>query len=202
MKRLLLILPLMIVVFSCATIDINSFLLSEPTSQYKEILVLFSNAEEEFYEWNEENYHYTIMGRVNNLDQSRFRQRFMKELQTQLAPTKFQSVESFFPLQKVIQFDEFMSRIEDTNIEAILLVNTRGFWNNELVLDGDVYLQPNAEYHCFLIDKNALENVWMAKVGTYGHSLNTHAGLQNRFISQLGKELYSKNLIAKPRFSN
>lgn len=198
MKRSILIAPLLLAIFSCATIDINSFMVGEPTSQYNEILVLFSNAEDEFYEWNEENYQYTLNGRFNNLDQARLRERLSKEMQNKLRPTRIRTVEEFFPLHKPISYEVFMSRLDNTQIEAILIVNTRGFWNNELVLEGSVYHQPNAEYHCFLLDRNGMEKIWMAKVGTYGHSLNTHSGLQNRFIEELGKDLYAKKLIKKP----
>lgn len=202
MKRPIILLPLISALFSCATIDMNSFMVGEPTSLYGEILVLFTNAEDEFYEWNEENYQFTLMGRANNLDQAKFRERLTKEMRIQLRPTRIRSVEDYFPIQKPIPFEDFMSRLEKTHVEAILVVNTRGFWNTDLVLDGSVYQQPNAEYHCFLIDRNGMEKVWMAKVGTYGHSLNTHIGLQNRFIYQLRKELYAKNLIAKPLNGN
>jgi hypothetical protein len=202
MKRSILLPLLLVVIYSCATIDINSFMMGEPTSQYGEILVMFTNAVDEFYEWNEENYNYTLMGRVNNLDQARMRERLTKEMQSQFLPTRIRSIEEIIPIQKPIPFEDFMIKLYRTNIDAILLVNTRGFWDNELVLDGSVYLQPNAEYHCFLIDRNGMEKVWMAKVGTYGHSLNTHRGLQSRFIYQLSKELSAKNLIKRPSHNN
>ncbi|WP_194775452.1 hypothetical protein [Pararhodonellum marinum] len=202
MKRPIILLPLMLALFSCATIDMNSFMVGEPTSLYSEILVLFTDAEDEFYEWNEENYQYTLMGRINSLDKARLRERLTKEMRSQLMPTRIRSVEDFFPIQKLLPYEEFMSRLEATQVEAILVVNTRGSWNTELFLDGEVYHQPNAEYHCFLIDRNGMEKVWMAKVGTYGHSLNTHSGLQNRFIQHLGKELHAKNLINKPVYGN
>ncbi|HSI75709.1 MAG TPA: hypothetical protein VK957_07435 [Lunatimonas sp.] len=172
----------------------NSYMLGEPT-RYSEILVLFTNAKDEFIEWNEENYEYTLMGRINNLDQARLRKRLTEEIRNQLIRTRIRSVEDYFPLQKHISFEDFMSGLDNTKIDAILVVNTRGFWNNDLILDGTVYKQPNAEYHCFLIDRNESEKVWMAKVGTYGHSLNTHSGLQNRFVQHLGRELNAKNLI-------
>ncbi len=190
----MLLLPLMLVLASCATINMNSYMLGEP-KRYGEILVLFTNSEDEFFEWDEENYEYTLMGRINNLDQARLRERLTEEMRNQLIRTRIRSVEDYFPLQKLISFDDFMSGLDNTKIDAILVVNTRGVWNTDRIVDGNTQRQPNAEYHCFLIDRNELEKIWMAKVGTYGHSLNNHKGLQNRFVQHLGRELDSKNLI-------
>ncbi|EOZ96140.1 hypothetical protein A33Q_2733 [Indibacter alkaliphilus LW1] len=197
MKKLLLILPALLLLASCATVNINSHQLTNSPKKYDSLLVVMTTAEDLFYEWNEENYQYVFFGKFNDLDNDAIRKSMSNSLRRQFHPNKLLFVNDFFPIHKPIPFEEFNSTLQKLNFDAILLVHTRAQWLQEDISDGDMIYRPNTDKHVFLIDGQSFDTVWMGKVRGYGSPLNDFQDLYNRFSKNLAMDLHQKGFIEK-----
>ncbi|MBS9522538.1 hypothetical protein KIH41_07235 [Litoribacter ruber] len=186
---------------SCATVNLNSHLL-DPDSQgmkYQRILLLYSDSEEMFYDWDEENYNYVLYGKFNSLAQEKFRRDLGQSISRNLAGTRIFSADQFFAIHRPVSYQDFMNKLSEIDVDGILVVNARAIYQDEVFIDGDSVFRSNMEFQCFLIDKNNLSNVYLAQIGAHGAPIHSSMNVMDRFASNLGKDLHAKGLISNPR---
>ncbi|WP_143962350.1 hypothetical protein [Litoribacter populi] len=201
MKKSLLLVPLLFLAFACATVNVNSHLLdpNAQTLRYSSVLLLYSDSEEMFYDWDEENYNYVLYGQFNSLAQEKFRRDLGQSISRNLQGTKVHSADQYFAIHRPVSYQDFMNKLAEIDVEAILLVNARAIYQEEVFIDGDSVFRSNMEFQCFLIDKEDLSNVYLAQIGAHGAPIHSSMNVMDRFASNLGKDLYGKGLISNPR---
>lgn len=196
MKTLLSISAL-ILLASCATVNINSHQLTNTPVKYESLLVMMTHAEDLFYEWDEENYQHVFFGKFNDLDNDAQRKSMGNSLRRQFHPNRLLFVNDYFPVHKLISYEDFGSTLQELDFDAILLVHTRAQWLQEDISDGDLILRPNTDKHVFLIDGQSQETVWMGKVRGYGSPMNDFSDIYNRFSKNLAQNLHQQGFIGK-----
>jgi len=200
MKQVFLIVFAIGVFSSCATVNINGYMVDDQVrgTRYGSILLLYSDSEELFYEWDEESYNFVFHAKFNDLDRVQYRkgltQQFIKSFQN----TRIYSADNFFPIHKPIPYEDFMQKLEEIEVDAIMVVQNRASWQSEVIIDGTTHHRPNVEYHFFLLDKSSLTNVWMANLGAYGAAVHNNSSLYSRMTRSLNKELREKRLVNNP----
>lgn len=196
MKKIILVCSVLAMFSSCITVNLNGHKLTEDVKQYDSLLLIFTDSDDTFFEWNEENYNYVINTRFNGLDQERNREKFAYHIRKYFNGTKIFNASQVFPLHKPIDYADFMHQIENINFDAILLVHSKGEWIHERVSDGDTVTKLNAEYHIFLIDKYDYQNVWIAKSDAVGSGgWNQFSDLYERISMDLASKLKENGFI-------
>lgn len=199
MRKLLFSVPALLLLASCATVNIHSQKLSQDTNTYKSFLVLQTTAEDIFYEWNEENYQYILFGRFNDLDHDQDRKMLANSLKRFMHPIQLRFANEFFPIHRPIPYEDFMETVEKLDHEGILLVHTREKWVDEEYTDSGRITRPNSEYHVFILDREKMDMVWLGKSRASGAMVNDFQDLYNAFSRELAKDLHLNGLIQKTR---
>lgn len=198
MMKSILVLLFSILISSCVSVNMTGYQVSEDVKNFNSLLVVFSDSDQTFYQWDEENYDFVINTRFNSLDQDRNRKAFANTLQKNLNKTKIVSANNIFPIHKPISYADFNQQLTNLEVDGILLVHTKGQWIQETVIDGDTVTKPNAEWHIFLIDKADMQNIWIGKSGAYGSAFNNFSDLYEKISKEIGSSLSAKGFINKP----
>lgn len=198
MKKSTLVFLFAILMSSCVSVNMTGYQVSDDVKKFSSLLVIFSDSDQTFYQWDEENYDYVINTRFNSIDQDRNRKVFANALQKNLNKTKIVTANSVFPIHKPISYAEFNHKLKELEVDGILLVHTKGQWIQETVVDGDTVTKPNAECHIFLLDKSDMQNMWIAKSEAFGSAINNFADLYQKISKEIGSSLSAKGFINKP----
>jgi len=201
MKKLLLI-----IVYGaftgCATSHINYQVINPPDHFYKNILVLYIEGELNFFELDEETYQKELIGRYNNLENIEYRQHLEQSLSRNInrLSTKITKSSHVYPLNQRVSYTEFLEKIENEQVEAILLVNLDKYWYETSSSfnshTGEYYQdsEPNASYLFYLIDVKTLKPVCMG----VSRILGLWAGydtLTNKFALSIARTLHRQKFV-------
>ncbi len=198
MRKTTFVVFLLFAISSCVSVNLSGHKISEESKKFKSLLVVFSDSDQTFYQWDEENYDLVINTRFNNLDDEKYRNIFGKALQSKLSNTRLLFADKLFQIHKPISYAGFNQQLAHLEVDGILLVHTKGQWIQESVIDGDTVTKPNAEWHIFLIDKADMQNMWIGKSGAYGSAFNNFSDLYEKMSKEIGSSLSAKGFINKP----
>ena len=198
MKRLLIIILFGWLAQSCISARINSHQMVQQPERFNQLLLLVTDSDNIFYEWNEDNYNAVLLGQFNSMDGFDLRKRIHNQLQMHLNTVKIIPADQKFDIHKLVSMDEFILNINDLEYDGILLVHTRALWREDVVINGDSYSNPRSEFHVFLMDKDLFEKQYMAKMSVDGSAINSFNNLFSRFSRELAKDLSNKGFILRP----
>lgn len=198
MKKLLIFSFVVLLMQSCISARINSHKLVENTKKYEKLLLLITDAENVFYQWDDENFNAVINGRFNDMDGLDRRRILGNNLQKQMPMVKILPADRQFDIHKLVSLDEFMNKVSDLDFDAVLLVHTRGLWREEVVMGGDSRFSPKSEFHIFLMDRNLFDNQYIAKINVDGSPNNSFEDLFDRLAKELATDLGNKGFIGSP----
>jgi hypothetical protein len=195
MKKLLILSITALLMQSCISARINSHKLVENPGQYEKLLLMITDSENVFYQWDEENFNAVINGRFNDMDGLDRRRILGNNLQKHMPMIKILPADRQFDIHKLVSMDEFMNKISGLDFDGVLLLHTRGLWKEEVVIGGDSRLSPKSEFHVFLMDRNLFENQYMAKINVDGSPNNSFENLFDRLAKELATDLSNKGFI-------
>lgn len=198
MKRLLIIILFAWLAQSCISARINSHQMVQQPERFHKLLLVVSDSENVFYEWNEDNYNAVILGQFNSMDGLDLRNRIHSQLQRHLNTVKFIPADEKFAVHKLVSLDEFILTVNELDYDGILFIHTRALWSEQVVINGDSYSNPRSEFHIFLMDKDLFENQYIAKMSVDGSAINSFNNLFSRFSRELAKDLSDKGFILRP----
>lgn len=198
MKKLLVFFLVVLLMQSCISARINSHKLVENSGQYEKLLLLITDAENVFYQWDDENFNAVINGRFNDMDGLDKRRILGNNLQKHMPMVKIIPADRQFDIHSLVSLDEFMNKVSDLDFDAVLLLHTRGLWREEVVIGGDSRLSPKSEFHIFLMDRNLFDNQYIAKINVDGSPNNSFDDLFDRLAKELSTDLGNKGFIESP----
>lgn len=199
MKKFLIFSLFALLIQSCITSRINSHKLVDQAGRYNKLLLLITDSEQDFYEWNQENFDYVIYSRFNHLDTDYERKVIGNALQRNIRPTIIVPADKAFTIHSEVSYADFMNTLNYLEYDAVLLVQIKGLWKEQRIREGDSYFVPRSEFHVFLIDKQRFKNQYLAKINVDGGSgWNNFEEIFSRFSRELAKDLSDKGFILRP----
>jgi hypothetical protein len=201
MKNLLYALGLLLL-SGCSIASIKSFKKQGRQQPYSRILVLLTDSDIHLTSLDSATYEAHIRNHFNSLDNARYTAQLERTLVRNLESkgTIIIKASDMFPVNDDISYDTFIQQLNRSNIQGVLLVSLRDYWQSGamLVQSGQITTvsqEPNASFNCYLVDRVSNQPVWMSHVvvnGIYAgyDTLNNH--MARRVSSALirGKYIY------------
>jgi len=149
-------------------------------------LILFIEHKDEIPRLDEEFYNKALKGKFNNLEHERFRNHLADVAWDTFFPVMSFDYRNIFEVHQDYTYEEFKTRLEQPNLEYILLVNMK---NNDAI--GDV-LRRN--FQVYLFDKNQGPPIWT------GFGYNNPGNLirkatARRLLNRIKKDLIAERII-------
>lgn len=195
----------MLLLTACATSSHNSVLKIAEEKPFNRILVVLTDDELKLTTFDSAFYVNHVQGHFNTLEDIRFRGQLERTIQRNLESKGTVVIKSsdVFPINDAIGYSTFQKSLTDLQINAILLINLRGYWttlhtNN----DGNVTSEPNASFNSYLIKTSNEEIVWMGHTvirGIYAGFDTLNNSLARKIAASLRKEklIYPADPITK-----
>ncbi len=190
MKKLF-VYPLLLLVFGCATVNMNSQKLTEEKNFYNRYLVVFVESQDDFRRWDFDNYEHVIMNQFNHLENIRFRGQLFRSLKRNLAPAVVLDTDELFPVHNEVSYMEFKDAIEQSGVDAILFVHLKTYY--EVFLGSTS--EPRAVVNSFLIETKNYENVWVSNAFLRGELYAGYDVLNNHYARKISKALRQEGLL-------
>jgi hypothetical protein len=149
-------------------------------------LVLFIEYKDEIPRLDEEFYNKALKGKFNNLEHERFRNHLADVAWDTFFPVMSFDYRNIFEVHQGYTYEEFKTRLEQPNLEYILLVNMK---NNDAI--GDV-LRRN--FQVYLFDKSQEQPVWTG-FGYHNPGSLIRRATARRLLNRIKKDLVSEGII-------
>lgn len=193
MRRLVtyLFLPFL---FSCATSSISTKNLNNSKRNYSKIITCIVDQPLTIHVFDSAFYNSSVKEHFNNLGNLQVRKQMERTLKRNLESALNEIVPSsdLFMVNEVTIYNEFKERVEKAGVKAILLINEESSWDTPGYTKVGQSIQysgePNTAFHCYLIDAETGEIVWLGRCVVRG----IYAGydtLNNTLARKLAKKL-------------
>lgn len=191
---------------ACATAHIASEVKAETAGPLKKILILTTEADYDFIMLDSASYNQNIRGNFNNIENTIFRKQLEKSVQQNLGSSFTSAVKSsdIFEINTIISYADFIKKIEELEVDGILLINLVDYWNttstiitntSQTSIETKTDEEPNASYNCYLLNTPGKEIIWLAQVVVNGQFAGYDV-LNNRLSAKLKNRLTKDRLIA------
>lgn len=161
-SQLLLFLIVSLLFVSCFTPRASySKKVSEPSKPIGNFLILYSVLHDDLLDLGEQNYNTYLNGKFNNLEDKGFRDNLVNKFLELGSGTDYREIFEDF---RAYDFSEFNNRLQDKEVEFILLVTQKSYVHNEELSD-------IIKYQVYLFELGKEEPIWVS----YGFS-NVFAG--------------------------
>lgn len=149
-------------------------------------LILFIEYKDEIPRLDEEHYNKALKGKFNNLEHQRFRDHLTDVAWDTFFPVMSFDYRNIFEIHQDYSFEEFKARLDQPNLEYVLLINMK---NNDAI--GDV-LRRN--FQVYLFDKSQQQPIWT------GFGYNNPGNLirkatARRLLNRIKKDLIAEGII-------
>ena len=180
--------------FSCATASISTQNLNNSRRNYSKILTCIIDKPLTMFAFDSMFYNESVKEHFNNLGNLQVRNQMERTLKRNLGSAWNEIVPSsdLFVVNERTEYKEFRERIEKAGVKAILLINEESSWETpEYTMVGQSIQysgEPNTAFHCYLIDAQTGELVWLGRCVVRG----IYAGydtLNNTLARKLAKKL-------------
>ncbi len=196
-----LTLPLLLA--GCAMGNLSSTVVGDDHSSYQRLLPVFVGEKMDLSGLDRDTYDAYLKGKFNSFRDSRLRKQIEESLIRNLADKKTIVAQSslIFEHNEPIAYEDFLKRLDHYEIDGILVVNLDDYWrtsrttyndeSNFVLYDED----PNAKFYCYLVDRDSLKPVWMARSKVSG-ILGGDQPLTFRLARKVAKDLRNNGFVA------
>lgn len=149
-------------------------------------LVLFIEYKDEILRLDEEYYNMALKGKFNNLEHQRFRDHLADLAWDTFFPVMSFDYRNIFEVHQDYSYEEFKARLDQPNLEYVLLINMK---NNDAI--GDV-LRRNFQVHLF--DKDHTQAIWTG----FGYHIPGNLirrTTARRLLNRIKKDLIAEGII-------
>ncbi len=199
MKNLLVCFFVVVLNFACVNSSINSVSNSwqgqKETFNFERMLLVITDSEHDFFEWNEDNYNHAILGRFNNLAGGTNRNLIGNSIQRYLPNTKLIPADRLFRTQDLVSLADFEMGIESTEFDAVLLVHTRELWSESVFMQDQMQLIPSSSYQVFVLDKQDFNKLFATQMRVNATNFNSFENLFDRFGRDLATNLGRRGFV-------
>lgn len=142
----------------CATSKITAVVNEPAAAPYSKVVVLLIENDLDFYQLDPISYDKNIQPSFNNLDLIDFRNQLLKTFARNLNSEGTELIKSndLYPVNTPVSFGDFTRKINESNAQAILLINLKAYWepgNSGIHRRKELTdTSPNALFTCYLID--------------------------------------------------
>jgi hypothetical protein len=188
---------------SCAVGNLSSSVVGEQHSFYQRLLPVFVGEKLDLSELDKTTYDAHFKGKFNSFRDSDLRKQIEESLIRYLADKKTIVAQSskLFESNEPIAYEDFLKRLDHYEIDGILVVNLDDYWRTSRTTssdDSNIVLydeDPNAKFYCYLVDRQSLKLVWMARSEVNG-VLGGNQPLTYTLARKVAKDLRSNGFIA------
>ncbi|MNS14775.1 hypothetical protein D3C72_463990 [compost metagenome] len=206
MKTIIGALGICFLLSGCATSSISTVSNDKAISPYNQILTLYTDAEFDFYQLDSVTYEQNFRRKINNLSDYDYRKQLEKTLRRNLNGNQTRIVKSteIFKVNEDIPYGEFKTKIQNAEVDAILIINMKNYWYSKSVKT-DIFGQPsvsedpNAAFLSYLYDVKSNKTVWMAKSVVSGMLYAGYETLNNMMARRVARKLSKGKYISEPQ---
>jgi hypothetical protein len=155
--------------FSCATSSISTKNLYNSKRSYGKILTCIVDQPLTLHVFDSAFYDASVKAHFNNLGNLQVRNQMERTLKRNLESVSNEIVKSsdLFVVNEMTNYKEFKDRIEKAGVKAILLINEEYSWDTpgytKVGQSIEYSGEPNTAFHCYLIDAETGELIWLAR---------------------------------------
>ena len=149
-------------------------------------LLLFIEYKDEISRLDEEHYNRALKGKFNNLEHERFRAHLADLAWNTFFPVISFDYRNIFEMHQDYSYEEFKARLDQPNLEYVLLINMK---NNDAI--GDV-LRRN--FQVYLFDKSQEQPIWTG----FGYNIPGNLirkGYARQLLNRIKKDLIAEGII-------
>lgn len=157
-----------------------------PEKPVDNFLILFIEFKDEILRLDEEYYNLALKGKFNNLEHQRFRDHLADLAWDTFFPVMSFDYRNIFEVHQDYSYEEFKARLDQPNLEYVLLINMK---NNDAI--GDV-LRRNFQVHLF--DKDQAQAIWTG----FGYHIPGNLirkATARRLLNRIKKDLIAEGII-------
>jgi hypothetical protein len=189
--RYALCLGLFLMVLFCASCTnfqraISTQKLSAPEQPVDNFLILFVEYRDEIVRLDEEYYNKALKGKFNNLEHQRFRDHMADVAWDIYLPVRTFDYRNIFEGHKDYAFNDFQARLDQPNLNYILLINMK---NNDNIGE-----ELRRNFQVYLFDKNLGQPIWTG-VGYHNPGKLIRTATARRLLNRIKKDLIVEGII-------
>jgi len=205
MRKLSFLFLLPFLINNCASSYVTDQSISNPNKAYHHILVVSLFNDIDLKKFDDETYYNFIKNHFYNLDRIDNHPIIQKSLKKMISSNRTKVIPSYklFKVNQEVSYEEFLERIDQKKIDAILVINQKDYFydKSERILDdGEIRVteSPNAVFNTYLIDRENLDPVWLGRIYSNGTSWDSHSNIYNSMGRKLNKKLIKSGYINPP----
>lgn len=187
----------------CATGNLSSTVVENAHSSYQRLLPVFVGEKMDLSELDGNTYDAHFKGKFNSFRDSKLRKQIEESLIRNLADKKTIVAQSslIFERNEPIAYENFLKRLDHYEIDGILVINLDDYWRTPATIQSDdsnfIFSDedPNAKFYCYLVDRESLKPVWMARSKVNG-VLGGDQPLTYRLARKVAKDLRNNGFVA------
>ncbi|WP_291859492.1 hypothetical protein [Marinilabilia sp.] len=188
---------------SCAVGNLSSTLVEKDYVPYQRLLPVYVGEKLDLSVLEEEVYDAHFKGKFNSFRDADLRKQIEESLVRNLADKKTIVAQSskIFESNQPIAYEDFLERLDHYEIDGILVVNLDDYWRTStntysdetsIILNDE---DPNAKFYCYLVDRESLKPVWMARSEVNG-VMGGNQALTSKLARKVAKDLRDNGLVA------
>ena len=196
---LILFFPLLL--GSCAVANLSSEVVAEQQQSYQRLFPVFVSGKLDLSEINEEVYDAHFKGKFNSFRDADLRLQIEEDMVRNIGDRQTIVVQGskIFEQNSPVAYHDFLKRLDRYEVDGILVVNLDDYWRSSSAYsDDDLVIHdedPNAKFYCYLVDRNTLKPVWMARSEVNGIA-GGDGPLFFRLTRKVTKDLREKGFLA------
>lgn len=187
----------------CAVGNLSSTLVEKDSVPYQRLLPVFVGEKLDLSVLDTEIYQAHFKGKFNSFRDADLRMQIEESLVRNLADKKTIVAQSskIFESNQPIAYEDFLKRLDRYEIDGILVVNLDDYWRtstNTYSQETSIVLNdedPNAKFYCYLVDRESLKPVWMARSEVNG-IMGGNQALTSKLARKVAKDLRDNGLVA------
>lgn len=159
---------------SCATSSLHSEAKKGRTQPFRTVLTLYVDDPLIMQQFDSAFFTNKVSNYFNDLSTLPIRRQLERTMKRNLSNTSTRVISSseLFSVNDEVSYSTFKQKIENANVDAILLINEEHYWEtvsyNRVGNRVEKDAQPNSAFHCYLADAASGEVLWLARCTVRG----------------------------------